>query len=159
MPTAHLICGYIGSGKTAFARQLEEDRGAVRFTHDEWMVERYGHNPPADKFAEYSAHITKMIWEDALLALSLGRDVILDFGFWQRVDRDEARRKIAGYDCQMYLVVCDEETAWARVEARNKNLGDTYLLITRATFDALKSKVEPFGDDEDFIIHMGHSSV
>ena len=152
MPTAHLICGYIGSGKTTFARQLEEDRGAVRFTHDEWMVERYGQNPPADKFAAYSAHISKMIWEDALMALSLGRDVILDFGFWQRTDRDEARQKLSGYDSQMYLVVCDEDVAWGRVEARNNEPDAAHLLITRETFDSLKSKVEPFDDDEDFVL-------
>ena len=152
MPTAHLICGYIGSGKTTFARQLEEDRGAVRFTHDEWMVRYYGHNPPADKFAEYSAHISKMIWEDALMALSLGRDVVLDFGFWRRDDRDDARRRLIGYDSQMYLVVCDEETAWARVDARNKNLGDEHLLIERATFDSLKQRVDRFTEDEDFVI-------
>lgn len=152
MPTAHLICGYIGSGKTSFARQLEEDRGAVRFTPDEWMVRYYGHNPPADKFAEYSAHISKMIWEDALLALSIGRDVILDFGFWQRAERDEARRRLSGYDYQTYLVVCDEDTAWARVEARNKDLGSGYLLIDRAAFDSLKQKVDRFTEDEDFVI-------
>ncbi len=152
MPTAHLICGYIGSGKTTFARQLEEERGAVRFTHDEWMVRHYGHNPPADKFHEYHAEISRMIWEDALLALSLGRDVVLDFGFWRRADRDEARGKVAGYDCRMYLVVCDEETAWARVDARNRNLGGEHLLIERHTFDALKKKVEPFGEDEDFAL-------
>lgn len=152
MPTAHLICGYIGSGKTTFARQLEEDRGAVRFTHDEWMVRHYGHNPPADKFAEYYEHIAKMIWEDALLALSLGRDVILDFGFWQRAERDEARCKLGDYHYQMYLIVCDEDTAWARVEERNRNLGTEYLLIERNTFDILKNKVEPLGEDEDFVL-------
>lgn len=152
MPTAHLICGYMGSGKTSFARQLEEDRGAVRFTHDEWMVRYYGRNLPADKYAEYSAHISKMIWEDALLALSLGRDVIMDFGFWRRADRDEARSRLRGYDSQMYLVVCDEETAWARVEARNKEATADSLPMERHIFDALKMRVEPLGEDEDFIL-------
>ncbi len=152
MPTAHLICGYIGSGKTTFARELEEERRAVRFTHDEWMVRYYGRNPPADKVAEYSAHISKMIWEDALMALSFGRDVVLDFGFWRRADRDEARSKLIGHDSQMYLVVCDEETAWARVDARNKNPGDEDFLIERAAFDNLKQKVDRFTEDEDFVI-------
>jgi predicted kinase len=31
MPTAHLIHGYLGAGKTTFARQLERDIPAIRF--------------------------------------------------------------------------------------------------------------------------------
>jgi len=38
MPTAHLIHGYLGAGKTTFARQLERNIPAIRFSHDEWMV-------------------------------------------------------------------------------------------------------------------------
>lgn len=38
MATAHLIHGYIGAGKTTFARRLETELPAVRFTHDEGMA-------------------------------------------------------------------------------------------------------------------------
>lgn len=31
-PTAHLIIGFIGAGKTTFARKLEKEIGVVRFT-------------------------------------------------------------------------------------------------------------------------------
>lgn len=41
-PIAHLICGFIGSGKTTFARKLEKETGAARFTKDEWMVRLFG---------------------------------------------------------------------------------------------------------------------
>ena len=152
MPTAHLICGFIGSGKTTFACALEADRNAVRFTHDEWMVRLHGHNPPADKFQEYYKQVSDLIWADALAALTQGQDVILDFGFWKKADRDDARNKLAGYDHELYLVVCDEETAWSRIEARNKNLGAGHLLIERNTFDSLKQTVDRFTEDEDFII-------
>lgn len=152
MPTAHLICGFIGSGKTTFACELEEDIHAVRFTHDEWMVKHYGHNPPADKFQEYYKRISDLIWAEALDVLAQGQDVILDFGFWKRADRDEARLKLKGYECQLYLVVCDEETAWARVQTRNNNLNAGHLLIERNTFDSLKQTVDRFTEDEDFII-------
>lgn len=42
MATAHLIHGFLGVGKTTFARQLEERLPAIRFSHDEWMARRYG---------------------------------------------------------------------------------------------------------------------
>ncbi|GAA2756515.1 putative kinase [Actinopolymorpha rutila] len=42
MPTAHLIHGYIGAGKTTLAKRLERDADAVRFTLDEWLTALYG---------------------------------------------------------------------------------------------------------------------
>jgi hypothetical protein len=51
MPSAHLIYGYLGAGKTTFARQLERDIPAIRFSHDEWMVRLYGDDPPIEQFA------------------------------------------------------------------------------------------------------------
>jgi predicted kinase len=33
-PIVYLICGFIGAGKTTFAKKLEEKTGAVRITKD-----------------------------------------------------------------------------------------------------------------------------
>jgi len=33
-----LTCGLPGAGKTAIARQLAADRGALRLTQDEWLI-------------------------------------------------------------------------------------------------------------------------
>lgn len=49
-PVAHIVIGFIGSGKTTFARKLERETGAVRFTKDEWMVRLFGNTPPKDTF-------------------------------------------------------------------------------------------------------------
>jgi len=38
MAEIHLICGFIGFGKTTLAKQLEKDLPAIRFTHDEFML-------------------------------------------------------------------------------------------------------------------------
>ena len=45
MTNLHLIYGFVRAGKTTFARKLESEISAIRFTHDEWMVKLYGHNP------------------------------------------------------------------------------------------------------------------
>jgi adenylate kinase family enzyme len=34
-PVAHIIVGFIGAGKTTFARKLEKETGVMRFTKDE----------------------------------------------------------------------------------------------------------------------------
>ena len=48
----HLIHGFVGAGKTTFAKKLEHFLPAVRFTHDEWMSKLYGENPPLEHFNE-----------------------------------------------------------------------------------------------------------
>ena len=93
-PTAHLLHGFIGSGKTTFARQLERQCGAVRFTHDEWMVKLYGWNPPEKHYEAYFARVENLIWEEATLVIHAGTDVILDFGFWTRESRDASRKRV-----------------------------------------------------------------
>ena len=82
MATLHLIHGFAGAGKTTFARNLAVESSAIRFTHDEWMVKLYGHNPPENRFADYFDRISNLIWELTMQLLHLGQDVILDFGFW-----------------------------------------------------------------------------
>ena len=43
--TVYLICGFIGSGKTTFAKKLEKETGAIRITKDEWLISLFGHDP------------------------------------------------------------------------------------------------------------------
>ena len=137
MATLHLIHGFVGAGKTTFARQLESDISAIRFTHDEWMVKLYGHNPPEHKFAEYYARISSLIWDLTIKLLNLGHSVILDFGFWSRADRDEARFKAsqAKAKVKLYFVSCSEKVMRDRVAKRNKNLLDDSLQIDEYAFD------------------------
>jgi len=60
MPTDHLICGPLGSGKTTFSRRLEGEIGAIRFTHDEWMVLLYGQDPLLGQFPDYFRRVTTL---------------------------------------------------------------------------------------------------
>jgi predicted kinase len=59
MPTTHLIHGYVGAGKTTFARRLEQELPAIRFSHDEWMTRLYGDDPPVDQIPELQHRVSK----------------------------------------------------------------------------------------------------
>jgi hypothetical protein len=52
MATAHLLFGFLGSGKTTLAKELEERHRAMRFTPDEWMARLFGEDPPVAIFKE-----------------------------------------------------------------------------------------------------------
>jgi predicted kinase len=125
MPTAHLVHGYLGAGKTTFARQLEADLPAIRFTHDEWMSRLYGTDPPLEHFATYHRNVWSLMQDTWVRCLALGLDVVLDMNFWRRSDRDAARSAVAGLGatCKLYDLKCSESETWRRIDARNNKFG------------------------------------
>jgi predicted kinase len=148
-PLAFLLHGYLGVGKTRLARRLEAEHAAIRFTHDEWMRALYGNDPPEAFFAEYAGRVSGLIEATWTRCLELRLNVVLDFGFWSRSERDRTRALIAqlGGECRLYRLTCPDEIARQRIEGRNEDL-DASLFIAPATYDSLKARFEPLGPDE-----------
>lgn len=116
------------------------------------MSALFGSDPPQGTFADSLQRIYGIIdtlWPRVLRA---GADVILDFAFWERSRRDEVRRRAAQTwsETRLYHVFCSEQTARTRCRTRNLDLRES-LLISDETFDALRVRVEPLGDDEPHI--------
>jgi predicted kinase len=151
-PTLHMIYGFVGAGKTTFAKGLEPTLPAIRFTHDEWMSELYGDNPPLEHFAEYYKRVDDLIWVYASRLLELKQDVILDSGFWSRVSRDDARTKAKalGAETRLYFLDVPESVTLERVRKRNENLQGS-LYIDDHAFELFKTRFEPVGEDEEHI--------
>src|SRR5262245_6501946 len=81
------MCGLPGAGKTTLARQLAADRDAVRLTKDEWLWALDA--SPWDSMT--NDKVERELWRIAQEILSRGVSVVLDFGLWKRVERDELR--------------------------------------------------------------------
>jgi hypothetical protein len=152
MATAYLIHGYLGAGKTTFARRLEREVGAVRFTPDEWMSRLFGEDPPAAIFQDKAAAILEVMEPLWLRCLALGVDVVLDFGFWTRSERDRARRLAgeAAANTVIYSMECEDQEALRRVCARNAENAHG-LYIAPETFALLKARFEALAPDEPAI--------
>ncbi len=154
--TAHLIYGFAGAGKTTFARQLERELPAVRFTLDEWMHKLYGPTPSAEDF-ETLPILKSLIWQHASRVLELGRDVIFDDGFWSRESRDQIRAKLStlGAPFVLYHVICPEPEMARRVAERTQDLPVDSLWINEPAFESFKSRLDPLGPDEKHVVVDG----
>jgi predicted kinase len=152
MATAHLLFGYLGSGKTSFAKRLEVEHKAVRFTPDEWMARLFGDDPPAERFPEKAEAILELLEPLWTRCLSLGLDVVLDYGFWKRKERDDVRavvEKLGARAC-LYRLECTDDEARRRIEARNQ-ADERSLYIAPETYDALRHRFEPLDVDEVWV--------
>lgn len=81
------MCGLTGSGKTTFAKELELERSAIRFSLNEWMIRLYGHHMSRELFDKRFELCKSLILETAEKLLKVDVDVIRDIGFWKREER------------------------------------------------------------------------
>ncbi len=135
-----LTCGLPGSGKTTLARQLAEDRRAVRLTKDEWLW-ALGATPWDAPIQEKVEH---ELWQLAQEILRLGLSVVLDFGLWARSERDEMRAvaRRLGVGVELHHLDVPAAELWRRIEARNSHPPWDGHPIDRADLDRWRSSFQ-----------------
>lgn len=121
MSKAILICGKIGSGKSTYAEKLRIENKAVVLSCDEITLALFN-DKMGDAHDEFTARTQKYLFEKSLDILEIGVNVILDWGFWQRDDRNYARTlyQTRGIPCEFhYIEIAD--VLWKRnITERNK---------------------------------------
>jgi predicted kinase len=83
------------SGKTTLARQLEQELPALRLTPDEWQLPLFGDDEAEPEHDTRHSLIETLLWNIGARALALGINVILDYGFWAREEREDYRERAA----------------------------------------------------------------
>lgn len=143
--TLHLMIGLPCSGKTTLAIQLERKHSALRLTPDEWHVRLYGQDAAEDEHDARHELIEAIQWEVAARALALGVDVILDFGCWVRVQREEFRLRAEqlGTDFKMHYLDTPKQVLLSRLVARNANLPSGTFYIAETALEEWFGIFEP----------------
>lgn len=151
-PLAHIVIGFIGSGKTTFARQLEQETGAVRFTKDEWMVRLFGNAPPQDTFEEYDKRMASLATDIALKCLAAGTNVILDEGFWLKEQRAAIRDKVKNVGAVpiFYYLDASFELLKARTLKRSESPPLDSYIIDEESFNRYWKFFQPPDTEEEF---------
>jgi predicted kinase len=135
-----LTCGLPGAGKTTLAKRLATERSAVRLTQDEWLV-ALGSNPwdqPTQVMVE------KELWRLTQEILRLGLSVVLDFGLWARVERDEFRTvaRSLGVGVELHYLDAPTDELWRRIDARNSEPPWDSYPISRAHLDEWRASFQ-----------------
>jgi predicted kinase len=154
-PIAYVICGFIGAGKTTFARKLEKETGAVRITKDEWMIKIFGNKITSDNnFEEYDKEVTELAKHIAFKILESGADVIIDEGFWAKSQRDHLKKQILNMGVKpiLYYVECPVEKMRERVVNRSKIPSEDSFEITGEMFDGYLKYWQPPTEAENYML-------
>ncbi len=89
MPKILLICGKICSGKTTYTKKLIKKIKAVHLSADEISLAIFGGHI-GEAHAEVVGKIISYIFDKSIELYNTGFNVVIDTGFWQKADRDEA---------------------------------------------------------------------
>ena len=150
MATLHLMIGLPCSGKTTYARRLAKGNGALVLTPDLWQLRLFGDDVADEAHDVRHSAIEAIMWEMAEHVLKVGGDVILDFGFWARVERDDfrGRAKALGVGFQLHYMDVLEEELYRRLAVRNQSKSGEVLVIPKEEMDKYIAIFQPPAEDE-----------
>lgn len=116
-PRLIIVCGLPGSGKTTHAKRVQQKSRAIRFSPDEWM------NALEIGIwdGEARERIEKLQWKLAQDLLTLGHNVVIEWGTWARSERGALRTgaRALGAAVELHFLDAPIETLFARIRQRN----------------------------------------
>ena len=150
MATLHLMIGLPCSGKTTYARKLADDINALVFTPDVWHLQLFGDDVGHAAHDERHDRIEGIMWDAAVHVLKMGGDVILDYGFWSRVERDDYRNraKALGVGFKLHIMEIEREELFRRLVARNGSPTQDVFRIPKTEMEKYLPLFEPPTEDE-----------
>lgn len=155
MARVHLIVGPVGAGKSTLARRLCDEHRAVALNLDEWMATLFAPDrPPGDLvpwYRERAERCVDQIWRTAQGILATDRDVVLEVGLLQRLERGAfmARVESSGHPLIVYVVDAPREVRKRRVLARNRARGPTFTsVVPPEVFELASDMWQPPTDRE-----------
>jgi len=150
MATLFLMCGLPGADKTTLAKRLERERPALRLSPDEWIAPLLRDAADTDERDRLRAPVESLQWEVAVRALALGVDVVLDWGFWSREERESyrARAEALGARVEVRFLDAGRDELRARLSRRNADLPPGTFAVTEAELDRWRAWFEPPSAEE-----------
>lgn len=144
-----LICGLPASGKSTLARRLAPRIPAVRLDKDGWVT-----GLGADVWDDdVRVRIERQLWALTQELLAHGLSVILEWGHWARVERDEKRlgARALGVGVELHFLDAPLDELIERADRRTASGEWTASPMTRAHFEEWATIFQP-PDEEEFLL-------
>jgi predicted kinase len=127
-----IACGLPGAGKTTVATRLADERRGVRLSPDDWMnALGVGLYDP-----DLRARVERIQWDLAKEVALAGTTAIIEWGTWQRAERDVIREwcRAHGVGVELHFLDVPLDELWKRLRVRNEQPGET--VISRADLES-----------------------
>ncbi len=148
-----LLCGKPGCGKTTLAKFIKEKYGAVHFSADNFMLKLFGEIQDRELFERKLFACKELIYE-ICDELADKNDIVLDFGFWTRREREYIAKRFTNFNVIFVYMRLDDEEIFRRIENRNKKLKDNEYFMDKETYLILSSKFEEPDESEGRIFFV-----
>ena len=121
MAKAILLCGKIASGKSRYAEMLCKQENAVLLSVDELVLSILG-GDLGEKHDAITRCVQAYLINKSLEILHAGTSVLLDWGFWTRECRQEARvfYETAGMESEFHYIDVPDDVWKRNIEKRNQ---------------------------------------
>lgn len=118
-----MICGKICSGKSFYAQQIRREQCGVILSADEITLALFGQDAE-DKQDVYTAKLKSYLFEKSAELIAAGINVILDWGFWTKNERDFARAFYTNKNikCEFHCIAISEKEWKKRLKKRNNSV-------------------------------------
>ncbi|WP_300283011.1 AAA family ATPase [Peptacetobacter sp.] len=158
MSTVIMMCGVSGSGKTTYAKQKEKE-GFIRLSIDEEMWNKYGQRGvdyPYSEYDELSEKVELSLQNRLLELISKNKNIVLDFSFWNRDDRNFYKKIIteSGAKVKLIYLKANKDLLKKRLAKRNLNLNanSPFIISDKILNDYFDGFQEPIDEGETVII-------
>jgi predicted kinase len=141
-----LICGLPASGKSTLARRLAPQIRAIRLDKDQWTTQ-LGFDVWDD---EFRVRLERQLWALTQELLTQGQSVILEWGHWARVERDEKRlgARALGVGVELHYLDASLEDLVERAQRRTASGDWSASPMTRTHFERWAAVFQPPEEEE-----------
>lgn len=156
MPTLHLLCGKIASGKSTLAHRLTVEHGAILLSEDQWLAQLYpGEILSISDYLRCAQRIRGVLGPLVINLLASGNNVVLDFPANTLSQREwlVGLAQAAQVPHRLHYLELDDDTCRARLHARNAR-GDHDFAATDAEFDLITRHFCVPSEEEGVVVEV-----
>ena len=153
-----MMCGVCGSGKTTYAKKKEQE-GYIRLSIDEEMWKLYGRKGidyPEEQYEKLSEQVEAALQKKLLSLIQQGKDVVIDFSFWSKENRNVYKELIqkAGAETELVYMKASKELLQKRLYKRNQvlNANSPFVITDEILEHHYHAFQEPCGEGEKVIL-------